>query len=260
MGKIEKSEVDEEKIVLDSVFSAISEPLRAILTTTSAGVRHPGTKGDASEFQWLQWLKTYLPQRYEVKKGFVIDSEGCISEQQDIIIYDRQYTPYLLNKEGVIYVPAESVYAIIEVKQELSRVYIKYAGDKIKSVRCLKRTSIPIRHAGGIYEPKPLHRIIGGLVCLDSSWKKGINGSNVCGALEQVKDSNSQIDLICCLTRGALAISYEKDSIKLKKSTPESSLIFFFIKLMSALQDIGTVPAIDFNAYSRTLKNFEAPS
>jgi hypothetical protein len=69
----------------------------------------------------------------------------------------------LLNRDGVLYVPAESVYAIIEVKQELSRTYIKYAGDKIKSVRCLKRTSVPIPHAGGTYKPKPPDRIIGWL-------------------------------------------------------------------------------------------------
>jgi len=249
-----------KKIPLDSVFSAISEPLRAILTSTSVSVGHPGTKGDASEFQWLQWLKTYLPQRYEVNSGFVIDSDGSISEQQDIIVYDRQYTPYLLNKDGVIYVPAESVYAVIEVKQELSRIYIKYAGDKIKSVRCLKRTSAPIRYAAGTYKPKRPHRIIGGLVCLNSSWKSGISGSNIHHALKQVKDKNSQIDLVCCLTAGSLEISYKKGSIEMSKSTQKSSLIFFFIKLVSALQNIGTVPAIDFSAYAKTLKNFELPT
>jgi hypothetical protein len=257
MPKADKSNDGGEKIILDSVFSAISEPLRAILITTTTSVSHPGTKGDASEYQWLLWLKTYLPKRYEVNKGFVIDSEGSISEQQDIIIYDRQYTPYLLNKDGVIYVPAESVYAVVEVKQELSRAYIKYAGDKIKSVRCLKRTSIPIPWAIGKLKAKRPHRIIGCLVCLKSSWKKGIVNSVIQSALEQVKDQNSQIDLICCLTEGALSVSYGKNVVKLKKSTSEGSLTFFFIKLISELQRLATVPAIDFEAYSKTLKNFE---
>jgi len=244
-------------IELDSVFHAISEPLRTILTTASSSVTHPGTKGDASEFQWLNWLKTYLPRRYEVNKGFVIDSNGSISEQQDIIIYDAQYTPCLLNKDGVIYVPAESVYAIVEVKQELSRKYVKYAGDKIGTVRRLERTSAPIRHAGGTYTAKPPHRIIGGLVCLKSSWKSGIAGRRIEGALQQVKENSCQIDLICCLTAGSLCISYKKGKITLKRSTAESSLIFFFIKLISDLQKIGTVPAIDFDAYARTLRNYQ---
>ena len=257
MAKTKGNEQTDKKIELDSVFSAISEPLRAILAATSTSVSHPGTKGDACEFQWLQWLETYLPKRYEVNSGFVIDSTGSISEQQDIIIYDRQYTPYLLNKDGIIYVPAESVYAVVEVKQELSRAYVKYAGDKIKSVRCLNRTSLPITHAGGTYKPKPPHKILGGLVCLRSSWKKGINCSNVNDALRQVKDKDSQIDIVCCLTSGSFVASYKRNSIKLDKSAAESSLIYFFIKLMSALQNIGTVPAIDFEAYSKTLKRFE---
>lgn len=249
-----------EKIGLNSVFSAISEPLRTVLTTTTTSVTHPVSKGDASEYQWLQWLKNYLPKRYEVNKGFVVDSEGNFSEQQDIIIYDRQYSPYLLNKDGIIYVPAESVYAVVEVKQELSKAFIKYAGDKIKSVRCLKRTSVPIPWADGKLRAKSLHRIIGCLVCLKNGWKKGIVDSRMMKSLENVRDKNSQIDLICCLNAGSLVVSYKNNAIGLEKSTPEASLTYFFLKLMSKLQELATAPAMDFNAYSKTLKNYELPT
>ena len=77
------------KIELESVFFAISEPLKVLLTSASESITHPVTKGGASEYQWLKWLKSYLPERYEVNSGFVIDSEAKISEQQDIVIYDR---------------------------------------------------------------------------------------------------------------------------------------------------------------------------
>ena len=129
-----------KKISLKDIFASISEPMRAALTTSSKSITHPGTKGDASEYQWLTWLKSYLPKRYSIDKGFVIDYKGNISEQQDIIVYDKQYTPCLLNRDGVIYIPAESVYAVIEVKQKMTRAYIKYAGQKVASVRKLKRT------------------------------------------------------------------------------------------------------------------------
>lgn len=243
-----------KKIKLDSVFYTISEPLKSILTTTSSSISHPRTKGDASEFQWLKWLRTYLPKRYKVDNGFVIDSNGCISEQQDIIIYDQQYTPYLLNEEGIIYITAESVYGVIEVKQKLNREYIMYTGDKIKSVRCLERTSVPVRHLGGIGGPKELHTIIGGLVCLACHWKKKLDSSYLVKALEQVKEPDKQIDIICCLEDGSCVMSYERDTIELRKSTRSSSLVFFFINLMSKLQDIGTVPAMDYNAYAKSLE------
>lgn len=255
-GKTKKSKA---KIELGSVFSAISEPLKSILSTTSSTVSHPTTKGDASEYQWLMWLRTYLPKRYEVDKGFVIDSDGSISEQQDIIIYDRQYTPYLLNKDGVIYVPAESVYGVIEVKQELNRKYVKYAGEKIASVRKLNRTSVEIPHAGGKYEAKEPFRILGGLVCLKCGWKKGISDHDFEKTIQSVTQEESQIDMICCLDAGSAVVAYEGGKIVLRKSTVESSLVFFFIGLLSQLQEKATVCAMDFNAYSKTLKSFELP-
>lgn len=243
---------DRKKIELKSVFSIISEPMEAVLSTTSSTITHSGTKGDACEFQWLKWLKTYLPKRYTVDSGFVIDSEGYISDQQDIIIYDRQYTPYLLNEEGVIYVPAESVYAVIEVKQELNRSYIKYASDKIYSVRRLKRTSTEIHHAGGTYEAKPLHQIIGGLVCQKFSWsQKDLKNKHLINSLNSIKDLNQQIDLVCCLEIGSFFTTYEQNSVNLTTSKKEDAMSFFFIKLMSKLQNIATVPAIDFDEYGK---------
>nr|MBI4157007.1 hypothetical protein [Candidatus Woesearchaeota archaeon] len=234
------------KVNLKSVFSTISEPLRTILSVSSKSIPHPVAKGDTSEFQWVKWLKTYLPKRYSVDKGFVIDYEGNISEQQDIIIYDCQYTPYLLNKEGATYVTAESVYAVIEVKPKMTKNYIDYAGKKIESVRTLKRTSIPIKYAGGEYKSKPLHHIIGGIVTLENSWKNPF-GKPLISVLKELKETQ-RIDIGCALNKGAFIINYAK-GISLIKSSKDDALNFFFIKLISKLQDIGTVPAIDFEKY-----------
>jgi hypothetical protein len=244
-----------KKVSLDAVFSAISNPLKVILTESSTVIEHPGTKGDASEFQWVKWLKTYLPKRYSADKGFVIDSSGSISEQQDIIIYDRQYTPTLLDQEGVLYVPAESVYAIIEVKQELNKEYLIYAGEKIKSVRTLKRTSASYVDGDARCKKKEPKRILGGLVCLKTKWKDGINTDALLSAMEQVKNPDNQIDLACCLGFGSFVAKYEP-SINLIKSTPEAALVFFFLNLLQMLGDIGTVCAIDYGEYAKSLKNY----
>jgi hypothetical protein len=57
----------------------------------------------------------------------VIDADGKESDFIDVIIYDRQFTPPVFNK---LYIPAESVYAVIEAKQTLNRENIVYAGGK----------------------------------------------------------------------------------------------------------------------------------
>ena len=261
MGTNEKpqnSPKDEtKKVSLNAVFSAISTPLEAILTQSAIVIDHPTTKGDASEFQWLKWLKTYLPKRYTADKGFVIDSSGSISEQQDIIIYDRQYTPTLLDQEGVLYVPAESVYAVIEVKQELDREYINYAGEKIRSVRTLKRKSASFVAAGVECQKTEPKHIIGGLVCLKTNWRNGLNNDALLSAMDQVKDLDNQIDLVCCLGFGSFVAEYAEKGISLRKSTPEASLVFFFLNLLTKLRTLATVCAIDYDEYSKSLKDYE---
>jgi hypothetical protein len=81
--------------------------------------------------------------------------------QIDIAIYDRFYSPLIFPYESGFPVPAESVYAIVEVKQVLTRQYMRDVGRKIGSVRRLNCTSVRVPYAGGSYPPKKPHRILG---------------------------------------------------------------------------------------------------
>jgi hypothetical protein len=180
-----------------------------------------------------------------VNKGFVIDSQSSISEQQDIIIYDRQYSPYLLSREGITYVPAESVYAILEVKQSLNKKYLKYTSQKIRSVRCLDRTSAPFGWAKGEMKPTEPKEIIGGLLCLSSDWKNGIRNYRLKKTIEEMKNKNERINIGCCLESGSFEVEYsDEKGILIRRSTPESALVYFFLKLLMNLQKIGTIPGL----------------
>src|SRR5438128_2046395 len=117
-------------------------------------IQHPGSKGDNSELNWIEMLRQYLPQRYRIEKAFVVDSKGAISEQLDIVVFDAHYSPPIFNTGGTLYVPAESVYAVLEVKPELNKENLEYASQKAASARKLHRTSVEIRHAGGVYPAK----------------------------------------------------------------------------------------------------------
>jgi hypothetical protein len=90
-----------------------------------------------------------------------------LSDQLDIVIHDRRYPPLLFEVGGAHFIPAESVYAVFEVKQDISKRHIKYAGDKIASVRRLDRTSVGFPTATGPAERREPQRILGGLVTLD---------------------------------------------------------------------------------------------
>jgi hypothetical protein len=240
------------KINLRQVFMELQSQMISRLSTDGAAIRHPTTKGDASELNWIDMLSRYLPERYQVNKAFILDYEGTLSEQIDVVIYDRQYSPFLFNQDGAIYVPSESVYAVFEVKPNLSKEVIKYAGHKAMSVRKLKRTSIKIPHAGGQYQPKKPFDIIAGILTLKSDWKPALGSSllSVCETLSNLE----KIDLGCCLRCGGFNLRYGT-TVKIQKSEKDDALIFFFLRLLERLQRLGTVAAMDISQYAKALQN-----
>ena len=138
-------------IKISELFGGLQKQMEAQLNTNRDNIPHPGTKGDSLENVWIDWLRKYLPNRYCVDKAIVVDSEGQLSDQIDLVIYDQQYTPFVFTQNGVHYIPAEGVYAVFEVKPDLEGSassngenvsHIEYAGRKIERVRRLKRTSI----------------------------------------------------------------------------------------------------------------------
>ena len=65
---------------------------------TRSVVTHPGARDEASEGDWLRVLNDHLPRWYQTDRAFVIDSRGNCSDQIDIVIYERQYSPFLYNQ------------------------------------------------------------------------------------------------------------------------------------------------------------------
>lgn len=215
---------------------------------------HPVTKGDVAELCWLDMLQEFLPKRYKTEKAFVLDSKGQCSEQIDIVIFDQQYSPFLFKEHGAIYIPAESVHAVFEVRPKLNKSVLEYAGKKVASVRKLLRTSIPIPHIdGGFYPAKVPFNILAGVLTLDSGWKEPFS-SNFSKIIKSLPKEN-QLDIGCVLMSGGFNIEYPSDAdplIKISKS--DDSLIFFFLKLLIRLQSQATVPAININAYLENLE------
>src|SRR5262245_44327776 len=119
---------------LTKVLSTMHKEVQQQLKISRDTMGHPVIKGDTTENAWLKMMRNYLPSRYEAEKAFVVDSRGNFSEQMDIVIFDRQYSPFVMNFEGQLVVPAESLYATFEAKQEIDATQIKYARKKVASV------------------------------------------------------------------------------------------------------------------------------
>ena len=240
---------DSGRVDLNQVFMHMQRRMLSHLEVGSA-LEHASTCGAASEAHWIQLLNAHLPERYRASSAFIVDSLGNRSRQIDIAIYDRFYSPLIFPYESGYLVPAESVYAIIEVKQVLTRQYVRDVGLKIGSVRRISRTSVPVPFAGGAYPPKQPHPILGVLAALRSVWVKDFR-ENLTSALAQLSPMES-VDLGCVLNQGA----FEQLPKRLHLTTPEESLICFMIRLIERLRALGNAPAADLMSYGRSLKSF----
>ncbi|HNB69425.1 DUF6602 domain-containing protein [Accumulibacter sp.] len=211
---------------------------------------HPGAKGDASEEVWLEMLRIYLPARYRADKAFVVDSKGVFSEQIDVVVYDRQYSPFIFQYQGQTIVPAESVYAIFEAKQTINANYVAYARKKVASVRKLHRTSLPIPYAKGTYPAKPLIPILGGILTFESDWTPCC-GDPLWNALGDDSVEEDRLDIGCVAAQGHFVWEQALGKYEFtKEGKPATAFLF---KLISMLQFSGTVPMIDINAYAEWL-------
>ncbi|MBP2310737.1 DUF6602 domain-containing protein [Azospirillum soli] len=234
---------------LPKVLTALHNHVEHRLTSARLTLGHPGTKGAASENVWLTLLKDHLPHRYQAANAFVVDSRGSFSDQIDIVVFDRQYTPFVFNFEGQPIIPAEAVYAVFEAKQSMNAAEIAYAHGKLASVRRLHRTSLPIPSASGLQPPKPLHHILGGLLTLESDWSPPFGGA-FSKALGGAKSDDERLDLCCVAAHGL----YGRDAAGWTDLAPGGKpATAFLFELIARLQQCATVPMIDVRAYATWL-------
>lgn len=216
---------------------------------SSRRIVHAGDRGEVNEQHFIDFLRKYLPNRYTVEKAMVLDSEGQVSDSIDVVVFDRQYTPTLLDNDKHRYVPAEAVYAIFECKPTIDKGYLEYAADKAASVRKLKRTSVEIHHAGGVFPAKKLFEVIAGILAIDVEWADGFGetfrkahaglppeGRINCGFAAK----GASFDTFA----GAGAYTY---------GPKDNALAYFAFRLLGQLQSMATVPAVNWMAYADQL-------
>lgn len=232
--------------------------LAAQLDLSLQSITHSGTMGEVNEEHFIRLLRRYLPNRYGVDQGIVIDSTGATSDQIDIIIYDPQYTPPLLDQQAHCYVLTESVYAVLEVKPAINKDYLHYAANKARSVRRLARTSIPIPHAGGTYPAKPLFPVLGGIVAIRAEWSDGLKSEAFAKTLQELHGDQT-LSVGVALEDHAFDLAYGTFDLAMASAelsfsdSIQGSLAWFLFNLLRRLQDLGTCPAVDWNQYRQVL-------
>jgi hypothetical protein len=107
-----------KKLDIPTIFKSDAED---IAKAREKAIRIHGTDiraaGNEVEINVREYVKRMLPPRYYVTHGHLIDANGEVSSQLDIIIADNFNIPSLMTtKDGAEYIPVDSVYAIGEIK------------------------------------------------------------------------------------------------------------------------------------------------
>ncbi|MEW6493468.1 MAG: DUF6602 domain-containing protein [Cyanobacteriota bacterium] len=123
--------------ILEQYYRGITQKLRSEVDLINSLFQHQGLKGEGNEIILRELLKNFIPKKYSIGTGVVIDRKGNQSRQCDIIIYDNFLYPSFLSLSTVHLFPVEIVYATIEVKTTLNTKSAKEALENIASVRKL---------------------------------------------------------------------------------------------------------------------------
>ena len=100
---------------------------------------HKGAAGDNREDLVVKFLENHLPKRFGVRHGFAISLDDGVSKQADILVVDHLNNAPLHPGASHELWPVEAVYALVEVKTELSPRDLQDAVKKCQRFKQLNR-------------------------------------------------------------------------------------------------------------------------
>lgn len=134
------------KEIVESYYQAIMTRIESEVLAINGLFNHQGIKGTGNENVLLDLLSSFLPKRYGVSTGVIVDRHGNQSRQCDIVIYDALNYPELFSLTSAKFFPVDFVYATIEVKTTLDKTKMKEVVENIRSVQPLNYIKEKFRH------------------------------------------------------------------------------------------------------------------
>ncbi|EMF92178.1 hypothetical protein LEP1GSC005_0462 [Leptospira santarosai str. ST188] len=117
---------DMELKMLQRWYKSILE-LFKVLNRQKQLINHLRHSGDGAENIFFSELIKFLPERFGIGKGFVINPRFDTSMEQDIILYDKNTASKLISIAHINYFPFHSVMGTIEIKSNLNKSELRKA-------------------------------------------------------------------------------------------------------------------------------------
>ncbi|OBZ15751.1 hypothetical protein A8L34_28455 [Bacillus sp. FJAT-27264] len=92
---------------------------KSIVNQLTMSSQHNLTMGGFREGIWQSMFEQIIPKKFSIERSvFIIDSNGEISNEVDLAIFDEQYTPYIFNYGQLKYIPIEAVAVVVQCKSK----------------------------------------------------------------------------------------------------------------------------------------------
>lgn len=119
----------------------LGEDLLTIFERSSRLGNHPDEIGRAKEINITKQIESILPSGVGIGRGFVIDALGNVSNQCDLILYEKNLIPVFIrdSNEEYSYFPCEGVIAVGEIKSTLNTNELEISIEKLNKIKGLKR-------------------------------------------------------------------------------------------------------------------------
>jgi len=254
--------------------------LSTLLRSTARSMQHeferltaelasPGTKGAAREEIVREFLRCYLPQRFQVEGGQATDRFGNTSGQMDALILDLEDTPVLYSAPGAKVFLCESVRGAIEVKSQLTKTGLLEDARKIRRLKRLRRALNDPIHSVVQGEQQlvwPCPPIIGGLFAYSSAQSMTTLGTELREWNDKVPPEE-RVDFLAVLGEAILTFGgedmspYQADAHEGTTSiewpvTPAFALLlvcgYILKRLMGFQLYSGRLPVVDLPSYLST--------
>lgn len=253
---------------IENIFNLVSEKMRLDFKKTQCAIKHRGLKGGSNEETFRTFLSEYLPASLGISTGELVDANGNVSRQLDVIIYDSAKTPILYRDANTQVIPVECAYAVIEVKAKLDKTELYKTFENMKTVRGLEKTAFiepsgPIILKDNLYGKEwdiwPINYYI--FAYNSIKLKTLANYINEKHQTEMLPEY-SRIDTICVLDKGVIcnknadkkidALPEPGSELYICESEKQSILLFY--TLISHYLNQARLPNFKFTDYLGAIK------
>ena len=112
-----KTGMSVETKVFERISNNYNDLNRMMVEEMNLASEHNGLTGNHREQMWVKFFRGILPQKFSLAQGvMIIDSQGKVSKEVDIAVFDEQYTPYVFQYNTLKFIPIEAVAMVIECK------------------------------------------------------------------------------------------------------------------------------------------------